>query len=460
MEPASVFAAAGPVVDATTSAPATGIGAGSGIALTFGLLLINAFFVVAEFALVAARRSRVAQLAEKGNRSARALQVVLADLDRYIACTQVGITLASLGLGWVGEPVLAHELVKLLDFVPEWGRSVVAHALATGIALFALTTATVVLGEQFPKTIALRYPERSAIIVLRPLQATMWLLSPLVSMLNGLTGLLLRLARIPAASHHSITPDELRHVVEQAEKSGVFEEDEASVVRRALRFPSTLVRQVMVHRRDADLLDANLPPAELLREAAKLRHSRVPVYRGDRDRIVGVLHIKDLLRQRPEELDLAKILRVPLWVTVDTPIPDLVAALRRKRTRLALVTDEFGGFVGIVTLEDAAEVVLGEVLDEHDAPKAPLPQDEHGRFVVHGSTRVLELQEALDHEFQERAVTVGGLLMRHLGRLPEAHEKIPIDGVEFEVDSIAGTQVGRVWCTPAPKHDAGAPTQN
>ncbi len=433
-----------------------GLGFAGGLVVAILLIAASFFFVATEFAIVAVRRSRVDQLVAKGHANAFALQATLKDLDRYIAGTQVGITLANLGLGWIGEPVLAKRLGELLDFLPASVSPTVSHAIATVIALFVLTTVTVVIGEMVPKSLALRYPERMALWVVRPLRASVFILSPLVDFLNGFSNLILKLCRLPTPKAHTITPDELRYVVEQAEQSGVFEEHEADVVRGALRFSDTLVRQVMVHRRDVECLDASLSPEDLYRAAAKLRHSRVLVYRGEMDRVVGLLHVKDLLKQQPSDLQLSRVLRAPLWVTPDTPIPDLVAALRRKRTRMALVTDEFGGFFGLVTLEDAAEVVLGEVLDEHEMPRAPITPDAEGRFETQGAMRLQDLQEALDHEFEERAVTVGGFLMRHLGRLPESGERIEIEGFVFEVESVNGTQIGKVRCAPpaAPKETA------
>ena len=351
--------------------------------ITLALLALNAFFVTAEFALVAIRRSRVDELANKGA-GARALRRLLANLDRTIASTQVGITLASIGLGIVGEPFLAEAIATALTFLPTPLSVAVAHALAVGTAFFLITLVTVVFGELVPKSLALRYPERLALFLVWPVRAVGYVLSPFVSLINGLSRFVMEALRLPPPRSHSITPDELRFVVEQAEASGVMREHEADVVRGALRFPNTLVRQVMVHRKDVEAIEAGLKGDALYKAASRTRHTRIPVYKGDLDRIVGILHVKELLKHDSATLELTTILRQPLWVTADTPIPDLVTALRRKRTRLALVTDEFGGFFGLVTLEDAAEVVLGEVLDEHEQPRAPIPSDPQGRHVMQG----------------------------------------------------------------------------
>ncbi|MBI3817526.1 MAG: HlyC/CorC family transporter [Planctomycetes bacterium] len=424
--------------------------AGAGIVITVGLLGLNAFFVAAEFALISVRRSRAEQLENEGVRGARALRKVLEHLDLYIAGAQVGITLASIGLGIFAEPFLAGIIVRIFDWLPESIRTVVSHTVASAIALMIITIVTVVVGEQLPKSLALRYSERIGLLIVRPLQATIYVLSPFVKLVNGLTGILLKLLRLPPAKGHSISPEELRIVVEHAEASGAMGEHAAEVVRGALRFPNTLVREVMVHRQDVEALDGDAPVRDIYKSASTMKHTRAPVYRGERDRIVGMLHVKDLLKHDPATLDIHSILRPALWVTADTPIPELVNALRRKRTRLALVTDEFGAFAGLVTLEDAAEVVLGEVLDEHEQPRAPIPTDSLGRFVVHGSTRLMDLQESLNYEFNERAVTVGGFIMRFLGRLPEPGERILAEGHIFEVESIAGTQIGKIYCSPAP----------
>lgn len=449
---ASQPAVAAPTVDSSIGGP---------LAFTVGLLLLNSFFVAAEFALVAARRSRVQALADRGSRGARALMKILDQLDRHIAGAQVGITLASIGLGIFGEPLLAGLFIQLFERLPEPLHLWISHTAATAVAFIIITFVTVVASEQLPKSIALRYAERIAIFITRPLQLFMVLLTPFVTLVNSSTNLLLHLLRLPVAKGHSVTPEELRYVVAQAEEAGVMGAHAADVVRGALRFPNTVVRQVMVHRKDVESIDASLPIVEIYKSAARMKHTRVPVYKGDRDRIAGMLHVKDLLKHDPATLDLSTVLRPALWVTADTPIPELVNALRRKRTRLALVTDEFGAFCGLVTLEDAAEVVLGEVLDEHEQPKAPIPMDEHGRFVVTGATRLFELQDTLDHEFGERAVTVGGFIMRFLGRLPEPGEKVEAEGYEFEIESVSGTQIGKIHVrVPAPPEggDAGAST--
>lgn len=417
-----------------------------GIPLAIGLLILNGFFVAAEFALVAIRKSRIEELANKGSRTARILRDVLVDLDRYIAGLQVGITLASIGLGIVGEPILAAAFMKLFDAMPGGLGKLVSHTVASGISFLVITLVTVVVSEQVPKSVALRFPEKISFWLVRPVRFVMFILSPFVSLVDGTSNLLLRILKIPRPKHETITPDELRYVVAQAEESGAMGEHAADVVQRALRFPNTVVRQVMVHRRDVESINIDLPTGEIYKAAARGRHSRIPVYRGELDRIVGILHVKELLKHDPATLDVTTILRQPLWVTADTPIPDLVAALRKKRTRTALVTDEFGAFFGLVTLEDAAEVVIGEVLDEHEQPRQAIPTEADGRYLLNGSTRLLDLQNALDHEFAERAVTVGGFLMRFLGKLPEPGEKIIVEGFEFEVESVSGTQIGKIRC--------------
>jgi CBS domain containing-hemolysin-like protein len=434
----------------------------TGTIIAISLLAANAFFVLAEFALVAVRRSRVEELVGKGVHGARALRRLLGDLDRTIGVIQVGITLASVGLGIVAEPYLAGRLLTLVSFLPAGIANLVSHGAAVAIAFVLITLLTVVFGETVPKSVALRFPERVALLLARPIQIVDYALTPFVWVVNELSLYTLKLLRLPPPTSHSITPDELRYVVEQAELSGVMREHEADVVRGALRFPNTTVRQVMVHRKDVEALDVDLPGKDLFEAAARAKHGRAPVFKGDLDKIVGILNVKELLRYRAKDLDagsvdLTKLVRQPLWVTADTPIPDLVAALRRKRTRMAFVTDEFGGFFGLVTLEDAAEVVLGEVLDEHETPRAPIPKGVDGRYVMSGATRLLDLQEALDHEFEEKAVTVGGFLMRHLGRLPETHERIHVEGYEFEVESTTATQIGRVYCRiPPPEVGDGA----
>jgi len=335
------------------------------------LVLANAFFVAAEFALVSVRRSRMEELAAHGVRLAKVVQRATSDLDRYIAGTQLGITIASLGLGWIGESTLAHLLEPWLQWLPKAWKSVTAHSIAVTVAFIAITFLHVVLGELVPKSLALQNPDRTALWVAKPMEICVLLMRPFIAALNGCGNLVLRALRLQTTgSHHLIhSVEELKILIEASHEGGVLDEVERDMLRRVFRFSELVAREVMVHRVDIEGIDVDTPYDELMQRVSQTSHTRLPVYEDNIDNIIGVLHVRDLLQVRHKEgqpFNVRQLLRKPLIVAETVSIEKLLDQFRREKTQMAIVVDEYGGTAGLVTLEDVIEEIVGEVQDEFD----------------------------------------------------------------------------------------------
>ncbi len=354
-----------------------------GIRLLVVLLLVglNAFFVAAEFALVTVRRTRVEELAGKGRFGARALREAVQDLDRALAATQVGITIASLALGWLGEPAMAHLLRPLFGAIPgPWGLAV-THAAAITVALLAITYLHVVLGEQVPKVMAIQRAEDVALLAAGPLLAFGRVASPLLAVIGGSSRWVLRRMRLrplaPSRLAHSV--DELRMLLEETRRAGVIAEDQASYVHNVFRLSGKRARDVMLPREKVVTLSLNASEEQVLATARESAHTRMPVWEGDPDNIVGIVNTKNLfhLFSLRGLVILMDAMYPPIFADPEEPIARLLQTFRRERRPMAVVRDAGGHFLGIVTLEDILEEIVGEIEDEHDAPRPGGPSASH-----------------------------------------------------------------------------------
>jgi CBS domain containing-hemolysin-like protein len=414
------------------------------------LVLANAFFVAAEFALVSVRRSRMEELAAHGVRLAKVVQRATRDLDRYIAGTQLGITIASLGLGWIGESTLAHLLEPWLQWLPKAWKSVTAHSIAVTVAFIAITFLHVVLGELVPKSLALQNPDRTALWVAKPMEICVLLMRPFIAALNGCGNLVLRALRLQTTgSHHLIhSVEELKILIEASHEGGVLDEVERDMLRRVFRFSELVAREVMVHRVDIEGIDVDTPYDELMQRVSQTSHTRLPVYEDNIDNIIGVLHVRDLLQVRHKEgqpFNVRQLLRKPLIVAETVSIEKLLDQFRREKTQMAIVVDEYGGTAGLVTLEDVIEEIVGEVQDEFDKEEPLIIEREDGTAIVSGQTRLDEINERFDLNFEAEDVdTIGGLVMSQLGRLCRVGDALTIDGVQLRVEEVRGRRIRKV----------------
>ncbi|MCA9968742.1 MAG: HlyC/CorC family transporter [Anaerolineales bacterium] len=421
------------------------------------LVLINGFFVAAEFAIIGARATRVEQLAEDGDRLAGSVLTVLESRpqqDQYIATAQLGITVASLGLAMYGEPQIGHliepGLARLMGVEPE---AAVVTSVGYLIALSLLTYLHIVLGEMVPKTMALTDAVKMALWVMRPMQVIGAIMAWPVRILNGIGNLLLRLFKVPPAQGHArvLSPEELEMIVSESTEGGLLNQDEEELIRNIFDFGDRVASQVMTPRTKVEAVPHDIDRTALLKLVTESRHSRFPVYQGDLDHIIGILHVKDLMRQTLRAkgaFDLRLILRSAPAVPEDQPVEILLAAFKRQRLHMAVVLDEFGGMAGIVTLEDLIEEVVGEVRDEFDVENEPYLELAPGVLEVGGEYLVADLQDDVflgqENELPD-VETVGGLIVTKLGRPPRVGDQVIYNGdVVLQVLDVDRRAVSRV----------------
>jgi CBS domain containing-hemolysin-like protein len=433
-----------------------------GLFAIIALVLANGFFVATEFAIVAVRRSRLEELAARGHAGARAAKQIAERLDTYIAACQLGITMASLALGWIGEPALAHLVEPPLTALIGHFAPAAAHGVAIGASFAFVTALHIILGELAPKGLALQRAEGTAIWVARPMQIFEFVFRWPIALLNGIGNAVLRLAGLrPAAGHelvHSI--EELRLLVTGSREAGVVEESEARIATRAFTFADLTAGALMTPRTEVEAVPLDASLDELLERAAASRHHRLPVYAGSLDTIVGVLDTHDLLRivkERPADFKLERIIRPAMVVPESKPADDILEEMRQRGSYFAVVIDEFGGTAGILTLEDLVEALVGPMKPEPAAagtaapPPAIVPQPD-GSLLVDGLTRLDEWEEAtgvrLEERDREQVETIGGVVMARLGRIPQLGDEVQIDGRTIRVEQLDGMRVALVRLLP------------
>jgi CBS domain containing-hemolysin-like protein len=407
-----------------------------------GLLLTNALYVAAEFAAVSVRRSRLHQLKEDGNVFAAWLLPIVespAALDRYIAACQIGITISSLVLGAYAQATLA---VWLTPYFAELGTSLQAVAESTSsiVVLLVLTVAQVVFAELVPKSLALQYPTQTSLYTLVPMLASQWVYHPFIRWLNGSGLLILRLLGAPHQAHRHIhSPDEIELLIAESRDGGLLEPDEHRRLQRALRLNLRQARQLMVPRKRISAISTDTPLNEVVSIVAQSPYSRLPIYRGSIDNIVGILRTKDLVRWFVEGspgATLAQLIRqvpsVHESVTADRVLKDL----RERRSHQALVVDEFGGTAGLLTLADVLTELLGHVGDEFRAGQPAAESLPDGRVRLPGEMSVDDAALVLETTWDTDATTVGGLVTEALGHIPSEGDTAIVGGFEFAVEQV------------------------
>ncbi|HSJ58861.1 MAG TPA: hemolysin family protein [Anaerolineae bacterium] len=432
------------------------------------LIFINGLYVAGEFSAVSARKTRIIQAAEEGSRLARSLLPVLTDrhkLDNYIAASQVGITLSSIVLGIYGQqqisPLLEPWIARLpLGDAAEAGTQVAAAGIASTTVLFVLTTLQVVMGELVPKSIAIQYPERTALATALPMKwSADYILKPLIVLLNGSGRLLLRLLRAPeGASHtHLHSPEEILILAEESQRGGLIAADEHRFLQNVFRSGALRAVDVAVPRTRIVASEATRPVRDVLARAADSAYTRIPIYEGDIDQIVGIVHLRDLfmLYRANPDASIRSILRPVPFVPETLTTTAVWERLNEAQSYVAIVFDEYGGTSGLVTREDLVEELFGEMQDEFDQEQALVTQIGAGRLSVRGDLLVSVLNDRLDIDLpHEQSRTVGGLVMDTLGRIPEVGDEIEIDGVQLRVETVDHRSVTRLCVTVEPDKTA------
>jgi putative hemolysin len=408
----------------------------------FLLIGVNALYVAAEFASVSARRSRIRNLAEEGNRLAARLLPVLEDshkLDTYIAASQIGITLSSLVLGAYGQATLA---VQLSPWFQRWGglQDITAQSTSAIVVLIFLTVLQMVLGELVPKSLALQYPTQTALYTVLPMKWSLKLFAWFIALLNGSGLWLLKLIGMDQAGHRHIhSPEEIDLLIAESRKGGLLTPEEHRRLRRALRLGMRPARQLMVPRARVAVVNLDEPIDAVLSHVADTPYTRMPVYRGSIDNVIGILHTQDLvLRQLRQG-------KVPSLADLVRPVPEIfenvtadrmLETLQKNHSHQAIVRDEFGGFVGLVSLDDVLAEILGEVTDEFKTGKPQPERLPDGRVRLPGILPLNETEPWLGVHWDGQAETVSGHVIAALGYFPAAGEKLTIGEMEIEIERV------------------------
>lgn len=424
------------------------------VVLAVLLLAANAFFVAAEFALVKSKGFRIDALAEQGQWGAGLTQHILKHIEAYLACCQLGITMASLGLGWVGEPTVAAILTPVL--IPLGMPESALHVTAFVVGFLVFSSLHIVVGEQVPKTLAIREPEPVSLWVAWPLHVVFLVFYPLNWALNGASRAILRLLGVREATHQDIlTNDEIEGLVDVSAEHGEVEEKQAEFIHNLFRFGELEVGDIMVHRTSMHTVSANDPIDQIVDEILANPYTRVPVWQGQPENIVGVVHVKDLLRalkavnNDASQIVIARVATKPWFVPETTTLPDQLNAFLKRKAHIALVVDEYGDVQGLVTLEDILEEIVGDIADEHDLSIEGVRRLPDGSVNIDGSVPIRDLNRVMGWSLPEgEATTAAGLVIHEARTIPEPGQAFTFHGLRFQVLRRVRNRITALRITP------------
>ena len=422
-----------------------------GTVITILLVLANGFFVAAEFAIVKVRASQIELRVQGGSKTAQMAQTLIRHLDAYLSATQLGITLASLGLGWVGEPIVSRLIIGTMNLFGFSGGEELAHTIALPVAFIVITVLHIVLGELAPKSLAIQRPEQTTLAIAYPLRFFYIVLKPFIVVLNGLANWLLRTVGIQPAGalEHVHSNEEFRLLLEQGREGGTIEEAEHELLENVFEFRDKIVKEVMVPRTEIVALDASDPADEMAKVIIEDGYTRMPVYHDSLDEVIGVVYSKDLitLKEHSDLIILHDLLRPAYFVPETKPIADLLREFQRRKIHLAIVVDEFGGTAGIVTLEDILEELVGEIQDEYDDEPVDVEEINDGIYIVNASLSVADANDVIEGFVLpegEDYTSVGGLVTKWFGRIPLEHESFERDQVRMTVLKTSNNRIEQV----------------
>jgi putative hemolysin len=431
------------------------------------LILVNAFFAASEIAIVSVRKTRLKQLVDEGNREARIIDSLSENSSRLLATVQVGVTLVGFFSAAVGAIALADPFYNLmllvgLPMAPEAGHSLAVTVITTVLAFLML-----LLGELVPKTIALQHAEKVALAVARPVDALAHILAPMVGLLTWVTDLLVGLVgQSRKSTMPFVTAEEIMTMVDAGQEGGVIENTEKEMIYSIFEMGQTTTREVMVPRMDVFALAVETPLPEVISAAVRTSHTRIPVFEGNRDNIVGIVHTKDLLKCGQDVgpvSSLRDLLRPAYFVPESKKIDELLREMQAHQVHMAIAVDEYGGTAGLVTLEDVLEEIVGEIKDEYDKEEALMQPVGEGEAIFQGITPLNHVNETMGLELKADDVdSVGGYVYSQLGRIPAPGEKVVTDCATITVLSTAGRRIKKVKVTKVmlphdEKPEPGAP---
>jgi CBS domain containing-hemolysin-like protein len=429
-----------------------------GVTAVIVLVLANAFFVAAEFALVRSRMTRLDELIRNGDRKAILARRAIQSLARTISATQLGITVASLGLGWIGEPAIAAWIQDWFRGLPPVVAGIATHTVATVIALALITYVTIIWGELLPKAFALAHAEAVAGWTAGPLLAFAWVMAGPIAVLKGSSNWLLNRMGInpPGEEEQLHSPEEIRMLVEQSGEGGSLLKGDARMLEGVFEFSEKTAQEVMTPRTEMIAFPAALTVEQAADEVARARRSRYPVFIESLDEIVGVVHAKDILsaiRAKPGET-LRGIMRPPLFVPGTREVEDVLADMKRLKVHLAVVLDEYGGTAGLVTMEDLLEEIVGPIFDEYDPQERGHPAAPGG-IVLDGAMPITEFNSEYDADLSDADyTTLGGYLFGQMGRLPKVGDRVVVGSFTFEILEMDGRRVKAIRLHQAKPQEA------
>lgn len=429
------------------------------LAGVLALVFANGFFVAAEFAIVTVRKTRIDQLIAEGNKRARAVRRAVSDPDGYIAATQLGITMASIGLGWIGEPALASILQPAFASLPVRIAEPTAHSVAVAIAFALVTALHITLGELAPKTIALERAEKTALLVVKPTELFMRAFWPFIRLLNGIGRSIVNLLGLRGSGGHAMvhSEEELKMLVTASQEAGVLEEREEQMLHRVFDFADLTAGQVMVPRTELVALPDHTAGEALLTAIGQAGYATLPVFREDIDNVIGILHAIDVVKAMAagrRDVSAVDLVREALTVPETMAADDLLVALRQRGVREAIVIDEYGGTAGLVTFEWLMERIVGDV---RSGVKAGIVCHDDGTADVDGLTLVTDVNEQFGLHIDENTfTTIGGFVMGRIGRRAHVGDAIDTEGRTMRVVTLDGLRVSRVWISVPASSDSAA----
>jgi CBS domain containing-hemolysin-like protein len=409
------------------------------IALTLFLVFLNGFFVAAEFALVKVRISQIELRILTGSKIAKLSKHLTENLNVYLSATQLGITLASLGLGWIGEPVVAEIIKSILYLFGLHLREHTIYTIALPTAFVTITILHIILGEQSPKILAIHKPEQMSMLVALPLRIFYIIFSPFIWLLNTLANLFLKLFGIEAKDkeHELHSAEEIRYLLEESSKSGIIGISEHQLLENVFEFTDTPVRQIMVPRGRIVGIEASMSIDEIHEQFVNEAYSRMPVYKDSIDNIIGVIYAKDLIRLKLTEnkFVIKEIIRPAYFIHEEQKINEVLRKMQKGKVHLAIVLDEFSGTAGLITLEDIIEEIFGEIQDEYDEETPIVEKTGENTYTVNALASISDANDHLPEPLPESEdyETVGGLITSETGRIPEKNETIQLEHYDCRI---------------------------
>lgn len=419
------------------------------IFITTFLVLLNGFFVAAEFAIVKVRASQIEMRALKGSGSAKLSAKIVNNLDGYLAATQLGITLASLGLGWVGEPVVSKIIISFMDLFGLNIAEETAHQIALPVAFVIISVLHIVFGELAPKSIAIQKAESTTLFVAYPLNFFYVIFKPFIWILNGFAAFILKMVGIKTVHGSEIhSSDELKYLIQQSSESGSIETNDYDIIKNAFDFSDRNAKQIMIPRNLVAALNINNFNETELEKLLEEGYSRIPCYEGTIDNTVGIIYIKDILKRlrKHEEIVIRDLIRPVIIIPENKRIGSLLKEFQQKHIHMAVIVNEFGGMEGIVTMEDIIEELVGEIQDEYDNEIPVVESIDENTFKVMATAAINDINHYLPYDLKEDKSfdTLAGVLIQRFGKIPNQNEKIRIDDYEATVVERTGNKLNTV----------------